>query len=259
MGVYSLFFANSKQYKALSIFNRTLSYIQDDPRNRMFLVSSAGESALDYDSLMEFDELAKEFRILFGTESPEYVERKLPDGKVVYLEKERPFSYRDLMTPAPPEPAEDKVYIQRAVPLIYAWGNRPAPYVAFKIGFVYTVTEYMQTPAGAFPIQKQVPMFSWDDPDIRSGRTKSNCVPYTYYQQQKVRLINELMSVVSKLEAKIARYLHQEGYTYQSQEARQGSMKDDDWTDNDDNNSVDDDELNDDSIVDEEGEGANDE
>jgi hypothetical protein len=238
MGVYSLFFANSKQYKALQIFNRVLSYIQDDRLNRMFTRPVDGEMTLDYERMMEFDELAQEFRILFGSES-------LQEGE------KRKFSYQDLMVPKPPEPAEDKVYIQRSVPLIYSWGNKPAAYVAFKIGFVYTVTEYVQTPAGAFPIQKQIPMFSWDDPDVRTGRTKSNCVPYAYYQDQKVKLRNELFPLVSKLEAWIAEYLHQEGHSYQAQE-RVGSTDDNSWVE-------DVADSDDDGIIDEEMEGANEE
>jgi hypothetical protein len=240
MGVYSLFFANGKQYKALQVFNRVLSYIQDDLQNRMFMKHAEGEMTLDYKAMLEFDELAYEFRVLFGTEP-------LQEGE------QRKFTYRELMVPGSTliDPAQDKVYIMRSVPLIYSWGNRPAAYVAFKIGFVYTVTEYLQTPQGAFPVQKQIPMFDWDDPNVRSGRTKSNCVPYAYYQDQKAKLVNELMPVVSRLEALIAKYLHQEGMSYQAQE-RAGLTSDDNWVE-------DGEELEEEFEGDEEMEGANEE
>lgn len=205
MGAYATYQVNGKEYKALATFNKILSYIQNDLRYRMFQKSKDPED-LDYEKMVEFDELCLEFRIMYGSEPL----RKDPrTGE----EEKRPLSFLDLRVVKVPEAGEDRVFISRKIPIVYTWGNYPAAEVAFKIGFHYKVTEYIKTPSGMeFPLEKKVPMFDWSDPSM--PYFMSNCVPWVYYSANKNECRNRLYKIVDMLEAMIAAYLHNERYSY---------------------------------------------
>lgn len=231
MGVYSLYFANAKQFKALSLFNRILLYIQDDENSRLFRDK---DGKVNEEFLKEFYTFANAFRLLFGTE---------PNSD----NENRPISYQDLRAPQENDLAKDRVYICRKVPICFAWKGYSDDYIAQKIGFLEKkpISQVLSNGQIIITGYIEVPAFSSKAPDFQ--KKESNCMPYSVWQDQKTKILNILIPIVSFLETKIATYLHQEGDPYEAKE-RIGSTKDDDWIDDDTG-----------SELDEEDEGANEE
>lgn len=235
MGAYSSNMTNARQFKGLTNFNRVIYYVQDDRQNRVCVKLIEGEETIDYTLMMEFDEVADQFRELFGTKPIEQGQTQ-PPRKVSYLE---------LRSIVMPNPEEDRVYVGRQFPVKHAWKNKPDWYVAKRIGF----EREQQTMTDQGLMTVKVPMFARTEMDKKS----SNCIPYEYWQREKQELLNILFPVVSILETIIAQHLHNEGHRYERSSSI-GTMDDREWSDTED---ADNQQLEQDTEFDGEQDGLN--
>lgn len=212
MWSFSSFAANSKQYKALSRLDYAIQYIQKDKLLRMFRDS---EGKINDDALKDFYELACQFRILFGTEPFN------PD-------ENRYLSYKEIMTPTPPDPSKNRVFIGRDIPVCEAWRGYDDKQLMIA-GFVNTKSpvEYIDQRGQVLRYYPEEPMFSTKDPDF--DMNTSTCIPYPYWQRQKMKLLSELIPIVAEVETWIAQYIHQEGFDYEGKPLP-GTLDDKSWT-----------------------------